>query len=310
MILTVTLNPAVDEEYVVPEFRPGGWIRATKSSRSPGGKGINVSTLLAQFGYSSTAMGFLAGFNGEYIRHALRTFRITTNFVHIPGETRTNVYIIDDTGHVETGISEAGPSVSPEAMDRLRKVYRRILQRTRMVILGGSLPPGAPEDIFAEFVLLAREKGIPTVVDAAGPPLMAALDAGPTVVKADHRFMSKVMGRSLTSLDNLIDVVSGFHEKGVEWAVVSYRTYGNVFFSPDGIYLALADRKSVRSIFSASDALLAGLVVAREEGMSTKDTIRFAMASAWECAAHVGKGIRNRKAVEEYIPLVELEHLS
>lgn len=255
-------------------------------------------------------MGFLAGFNGEYIRNALRASRITTDFVHIPGETRTNVYVIDDTGHVETGISEAGPAVSPEAVDRLRKVYRRILQRTRMVILGGSLPPGVPEDIFAEFVLLAREKGIPTLVDAAGPPLMAALEAGPTVVKADHRFMSKVMGRSLTSLDNLIDVVSGFQAKGVEWAVVSYRTYGNVFFSPDGIYLALADRKSVRSIFSASDALLAGLVVAREEGMTTEETIRFAMASAWECAAHVGKGIQNRKAVEGFIPLVELEHLS
>ncbi len=84
MILTVTLNPAVDEEYVVPEFRPGGWFRATKSSRSPGGKGINVSTLLAQFGYTSTAMGFLAGFNGEYIRNALRASRITTDFVHIP----------------------------------------------------------------------------------------------------------------------------------------------------------------------------------------------------------------------------------
>ena len=310
MILTVTLNPAVDEEYIVPELRPGGWIRAGKSSRTAGGKGINVSTLLAQFGFASTAMGFLAGFNGEYIRHALSTFRITTNFVHVPGETRTNVYIIDETGHVETGISEHGPEIAPEAMERFRKVYSRILQRTRMVIMGGSLPPGAPEGIFGELVSLAREKGIPTVVDAAGPPLMAALDAGPTMVKIDHRFMSRVMGTSLTSLDNLIEVVSSLHGKGVEWAIASYRTYGDVFFSPAGIYLALADRKSVRSIFSASDALLAGLVIAREEGMSPEDSIRFSMASAWECSAHTGKGIRSREAVEEYLPLVELERLA
>lgn len=310
MILTVTLNPAVDEEYLVPEFRPGGWIRTTKSGRTPGGKGINISMLLAQYGYSSTAMGFLAGFNGEYIRDALRAFRIAGNFVHIPGETRTNVYIIDETGHVETGISEQGPSVSPEAMDQLRKVYRRILQRTRMVILGGSLPPGAPEEIFGELVLQAKARGIPTVVDAAGGPLMAALDAGPTIVKVDHRFMSKVMGTSLTSLDNLIEVVSGFHDRGVEWAIASYRTYGDVYFSPEGIYLALADKRSVRSIFSASDALLAGLIVAREEGMSTEDIIRFSMASAWECATHVGKGVRSRDAVEEFLSLVEIERLS
>jgi 1-phosphofructokinase family hexose kinase len=310
MILTVTLNPAVDEEYIIPELRPGGWLRATSRISSPGGKGINISTILAQFGYPSAATGFLAGMKGEYIRSVLRSYRITTNFVHIPGENRTNVYIIDEAGNLETSISEVGPTVSPEAVDRLRKVYGRILQRTKLVILGGTLPPGVPDGILGEFVRLAREKGIPTVVDAAGPSLMAALDAGPTVLKVDHRFISKVMGRSLTSLDNLIDVVSDFHKKGVEWAIASYRTYGNVFFSPGGIYLALADRKSIRSIFSTTDALLAGLVVAREEGMSTEETIRFATASAWECSTHVGKGIKSRQAVEEFMPLVELEHLS
>ena len=126
MILTVTLNPAVDEEYIIPELRPGGWLRATSRISSPGGKGINISTILAQFGYPSAATGFLAGMKGEYIRSVLRSYRITTNFVHIPGENRTNVYIIDEAGNLETSISEAGPTVSPEAVDRLRKVYGRI----------------------------------------------------------------------------------------------------------------------------------------------------------------------------------------
>jgi 1-phosphofructokinase len=127
MILTVTLNPAVDEEYIIPELRPGGWLRATSRTSSPGGKGINISAILAQFGYPSAAMGFLAGMKGEYIRSALRSYRITTNFVHIKGENRTNVYIIDETGNLETSISEAGPTVSPDAVERLRKVYGRIL---------------------------------------------------------------------------------------------------------------------------------------------------------------------------------------
>ena len=310
MILTVTLNPAVDEEYFVPEFRPGGWFRTTKSSRSPGGKGINISMLLSQYGYTSTATGFLAGFNGEYIREVMRKNRIPTNFVHVQGETRTNMYVIDETGNVETGISEKGPHIPPEAVDRLRKVYARILPRTRMVVMGGSIPPGVPEEIFGEFIALAKEHSIPTVVDAAGPPLLSALDAGPTILKLDHRFMSKILGTSLSSLDFLIDEVSKFHARGVEWAVASYRTYGDVFFSPEGIYLALADRKSVRSIFTASDALLAGFIVAHEEKMSVEDAIRFSMASAWESAAHTGKGIRDRAAVEEYIPKVELEKLS
>ena len=90
MIVTVTLNPAVDEEYLVPEFRPGSWFRASQVNRSAGGKGINVSILLRQMGYDSAALGFLAGYNGEYIRDALRRERVTTNFVHVRGETRTN----------------------------------------------------------------------------------------------------------------------------------------------------------------------------------------------------------------------------
>ena len=92
MIVTVTLNPAVDEEFVVSDFRPGGWFRSTQADRTPGGKGINVSIMLRQLGYESTTMGYLAGFNGSYILDSLRRKRITTSFIHVRGETRTNVY--------------------------------------------------------------------------------------------------------------------------------------------------------------------------------------------------------------------------
>ena len=93
MIVTVTLNPSVDEEYLLDEIVLGSWSRANSTLRMPGGRGINVALMLTQLGYSAVAMGFLAGFNGEYIRDALRRANVTTNFVHIQGETRTNVYL-------------------------------------------------------------------------------------------------------------------------------------------------------------------------------------------------------------------------
>lgn len=310
MILTVTFNPAVDEEYIVPEFRPGSWFRAKRSLRTPGGRGINISLLLEQLGHTSTAMGFLAGFNGEYIQNTLRNKRITTNFVHIPGETRTNVSVIDEVGNVETGVAEEGPTVSAESLNRLRKVYGMMLQRTELVVLGGSLPPGVPDEIVREFVALAKNHGVPSVVDTAGPPLLAALEAVPLMVKIDHRLMSRVLGKSLTSLDTLLDVISEFHGRGSEWTIVSYRTYGNVFFSPHGTFLAMAARKSARSIYRAGDALLAGMIVARTEGMSAEETIRFAMATAWESTVHPGKGIGDREALNRYLPFVEIERLS
>ena len=309
MIVTVTLNPAVDEEFLVPEFRPGRWFRSSHVDRSPGGKGINVSYMLSQAGYQSVAMGFLAGFNGEYIRDALRRLRITTNFIHVPGDTRSNVYIVDEIGHVETGIAESGPYIPEEAMARFLANYERMLGRARLVVMGGSLPPGVPQDIYRDMLDRAKSRGIPTLLDAAGPPLMTAIEGGPTFARIDHRFMARVAGVSLTSLDNLIEVVSRVHDFGVEWAVVSYRSYGAVFFSPQGIYLAEYERKGLVSLFAADDALVAGFIIAREEKMDTEDTIRFATACAWEDSLHVEKGFRDRAEIDKLAPLVRIDKL-
>ncbi len=309
MIVTVTLNPAVDEEFIVSDFQPGGWFRSRNANRSPGGKGINVSLLMSQLGYESAAMGFLAGFNGGYIRDVLRREKITTNFVHVKGETRTNVYIVDDTGHVETGISEPGPFIPEEAFDLFLTNFERMLKRADLVVMGGSLPPGVPQDSYARLITMAKDQKVPVWIDAAGAPLMSGLEAAPNVAKIDHRFMSKISGVSLTSLDNLIEVVSRLHDQGIEWAVTSYHTYGDVFFTPEGIYLALIDRRTVISLFGASDALIAGMVLAWKENMNVEDTIRFALACAWDDATRVEKGFKSREAIEQRIPLVKLEKL-
>ncbi|MDO9509459.1 MAG: 1-phosphofructokinase family hexose kinase [Thermovirgaceae bacterium] len=309
MIVTVTLNPAVDEEFLVPEFRPGNWFRTSHVTRSPGGKGINVSYMLSQAGYQSVAMGFLAGFNGEYIRDALRRLRITTNFVHVPGETRSNVYVVDEVGHVETGIAEAGPYVPEESLARFLSNYDRMLGRAKIVVMGGSLPPGVPQDIYRDLIGRAKTRGIPTLLDAAGPSLMTAIEGGPTFARIDHRFMARVAGVSLTSLDNLIEVVSRVHDYGVEWAVVSYRSYGAVFFTPAGIFLAEYERRGLVSLFGADDALVTGFIIAREENMDVESTIRFATACAWDDSLHVDKGFRSRPEIEELAPRVKVEKL-
>ncbi|PIE54133.1 MAG: sugar kinase [Dethiosulfovibrio peptidovorans] len=310
MIVTVTLNPAVDEDYVVRDFVPGRWFRAMVSEKTPGGKGINVSLLLNQLGHDSAAMGFLAGFNGDYIRDALQRLRITTNFVHVEGETRTNVHVLDELGHLETGLSELGPTISEDALNRFMSNYRRMLKRASVVVIGGSIPPGVPQDIYRDLVTLARDAGRTTFIDAAGPAFMAGIEAGPSFAKIDHRFMSQLSDHPLSSLDNLIDAVSEIHDFGARWAVASYHVYGDVFFTPDGIYLAtLGDRSDLVSMFSASDALVSGLIVAYLEGLSSEDAIKFSMACAMEDATHVAKGISSREAAERLMSTVLIEKL-
>jgi fructose-1-phosphate kinase PfkB-like protein len=109
MIATVTLNPAVDEFYRVPGFRGGGWFRSGETVRSAGGKGVTMARILKQLGQETLALGFLAGFNGDLLRDCLRREGISTNFVNVPGETRNDVFILNESGHEETMIAEEGP---------------------------------------------------------------------------------------------------------------------------------------------------------------------------------------------------------
>ncbi len=310
MILTVTLNPAVDEQYLLPQFELGSWSRAQSSRRTPGGVGINVALTLSQLGYDVAAMGFLAGFNGDYIRDALARRRITTNFVHVTGETRTNVHILDGLGQVETGISEEGPSIAQEALERFLDNYKRMTSRASAVVIGGSLPPGVPQDIYRDLCVIARKVGLPVYVDALGPQCLAAMDGSPFFAKVDHRFISALAGQVVDSLDSLVAALQYVHDLGVQWAAASYHVYGDVYLTPKGLFLAsLSDREYARSLFGASDALVAGLVAAHSEAMDAEDAVRFSMACAVEESSHALKGVSSREAVERCLAWVNIQRL-
>ena len=309
MIVTVTLNPAVDEECLVPEFRPGKWFRAGQVNRSPGGKGINVSYMLSQVDYPSVAMGFLAGFNGEYIRDALRRLHITTNFIHVPVRPFRTFTSSMKWGTLKPVLAESGP-LHP------RRGPRQVPLQLRKdagsgpgsCMIGGSLRR-VPRISTGTLDRKSQSKGIPPLSTRRTTALAAIRGGVRTFARVDHRFMAWVAGISLTSLDNLIEGVSRVHDYGVEWAVASYRNYGAVFFSPEGIFLAEYERKGLASLFASDDALVAGFMIAREEKMSTEDTIRFSTACAWENSLRVEKGFRGRSEIDQLATQVQVEKL-
>ncbi|MDY3869449.1 MAG: 1-phosphofructokinase family hexose kinase [Pyramidobacter sp.] len=310
MIVTVTLNPAVDEEYELPEFRVGEFSRAASSQRTAGGKGINVALMLAQLGYSAAAMGFLAGFNGEYIRDALRRQNVTTNFVHVQGETRTNVYIADSKNGSGTRIAEKGPVIDEDALKRFMTSYRRMINRASAVVIGGSLPGGVPFDFYKSLCLIARQAGLPVFIDANGDAFLSALDALPNFVKIPDDMIGVLAGTSGDSLEAAVAAVKNVRSRGIPWAAASYRVYGDVFATPDGVFLTTADvQGDSASLFTAADALVAGIVVAEAEGMRTEGSIRFSMACAMENASHVLKGVGGREAVERFLNRVRVERI-
>jgi fructose-1-phosphate kinase PfkB-like protein len=198
-------------------------------------------------------------------------------------------------------IAEEGPQVGGLAFGRFLRAYERILKRCSFVAMGGSVPPGIDEGVYGDLTGRARRAGVPVLLDASGTLLERGIQAGPTIVKADHRFVSEVLGVPLTTLENLRNLTERIAAQGIPWVVVNYRQYGDLFVTPSGTFLAEIGSEGVLSLFNAGDALLAGLLIALEEKMDAEEAVRFSMACAWANSVHVAEGIRSRREAESFL---------
>jgi 1-phosphofructokinase family hexose kinase len=302
MILTVTLNPTVDVDFVVNGLRPGERHRADVSERSPGGAGINVSINLSRLGFSSTATGFLAGCNGAYILNVLQREKVSCRFVHMAGETRVNVCVVDANAgngeNAETRLFEKGAEVPEVEKKFFLRCYERLLGRTGKVVMGGSLPPGIDVSFCAALMQSAKNAAIPTILCPREEDMEAVLEERPTVVKLDAPETEK--------LDALLARAEGLHRVGTEWVVFSVGREKAVFSCRKSAWLAESPAEEMVYMYASGDALMAGLVASLEEGAPPEAAARFAMACAWECAAHPGKFPRGRDRVEVLSPRVRL----
>lgn len=306
MILTVTLNPAVDLDFIVSNLRPGGRYRANVSRRSPGGAGINISIILSRLGHPSIAMGFLAGFDGAYILDALRREGVSTNFIHTKGETRINVCIIDTEENSETRLHELGIEVSEQDKVTFLRNYERILGRADGVSIGGSLPPGIQASIYGNMIRAAKNSSIPVILHPREEDLEAALDEAPAVVKLDYQISRSDTSVEQNKLDTFMARAQQLHRKGAEWVLASLSKEKVAFSSPKGAWFAEGPLSEMTYVYATEDALLAGMVTAMQERALPEETVRLAMACNWECATHPEKFPENRACVDKLIPQVLL----
>ncbi|MDR3265749.1 MAG: PfkB family carbohydrate kinase [Synergistaceae bacterium] len=311
MILTVTLNPAVDMDFIVQNLQPGERYRAgvDVSRRSPGGAGINISVVLKRLGLPSIATGFLAGFDGSYILDALRREGIFTNFVHIGGETRINVCIIDTAKNSETRLHERGVEVSAPDRDAFLRTYERVLTRTDLVSIGGSLPPGIDASIYGEMVRMAKNAAVLVMLHPAGEDLDAALDEAPSVVKLDYQRPRSRADGVQTGVDAFMECARTLHGRGTQWVVMSLSQEKVAFSSPGKAWIAEGPLSEMTYLYATEDALLAGILAGLRERASPEQIMKLAMACCWECATHPDKFPKDRARVEELTPGVVLTEI-
>ena len=265
MILTVTLNPAIDQTIEVERLVEGDTNRVRAIRWDIGGKGINVSRVLKELGYEPLACGFAPGDLGRMIEDSLLDSGIGCEFIFVPGETRTNITILDRQTHRHTVLAAAGPKVTGHAIALLRDRLSRRLRRDTdsWLVLAGSIPPGCDAGLYVELLGIAAERGAHTALDADGEIVAAVLGGGatPELLKLNDDEAGRLLGHTLADEAAAIAGARTLRSWGVDQVVITRGAEGAIAVTREGDFRVRSPAVEVNSAVGAGDAFLAGLLL-------------------------------------------------
>ncbi|GAA4890450.1 1-phosphofructokinase family hexose kinase [Streptomyces coeruleoprunus] len=267
MILTVSLNAALDITHHVDRLRPHTAHRVREVAARAGGKGVNVSRVLHALGHPTLVTGLAGGGTGAAVRRELADGGLPERLVPIRGETRRTVAVVDAHTGDTTTLLEPGPVVLPEEWTRFRESFEALLDRATAVVLSGSLPPGLPEDAYAVLVRAARARAVPALLDTSGPALLAALPAAPALVKPNADELAEAAGRSGPSPASgrceprlaARAAAEALRAAGAEAVVASLGPDGLLAVTPHGTWRAVPPERLRGNPTGAGDAAVAAL---------------------------------------------------
>jgi 1-phosphofructokinase family hexose kinase len=312
VIVTVTLNAAIDKTLSVPSFRVGRRHRTVDQQTMAGGKGINVARTLKLLGQPVIATGMAGGATGTRIVEALTAESILNDFVRIQEESRTNTSVLDPTTGEQTEINERGPRVSERELETLSDKLLYLARGAAIVVFAGSLPRGADPGIYASLVRELQKLGVTTVVDTDGEPLRLAVRAEPDVVSPNVTEAEELVGQEWSDEHERAAGVREVVELGAREAIITLPDGCLAQLLNDGQpWLARASiepREPVAPVGSG-DAFLAGYVAARYEGASPADCLRLGVACGADSTRRLGAGIVDRREVERLAAEVSIGEL-
>lgn len=309
MIYTVTLNPALDKTVEIPGMALDTVNRITAMRTDPGGKGINVSKVIAKLGGTSVALALLGGGTGRAIADALEEMGLRCELQFVEGETRTNLKVVDPVNHTNTDLNEPGISVTPAVLDSLLDRLIGLLQPGDLVVLSGSLPKGAPGDTYYTWVARCKEAGAKVFLDADGALLAEGLRAAPDLVKPNNDELSRLVGHPLETVEELAGAAGALLADGIQKVVVSMGGKGALYVTQETVLYAEGLKVPVGSTVGAGDSVVAALAVAETQGLSLEDTVRLSTATGAANVMCSGSQAAERSVIEELMPQVVFHRL-
>jgi 1-phosphofructokinase family hexose kinase len=293
VIVTVTLNAALDRTVTVPNFQRGHRHRASQGLTLAGGKGINIARALKRLGAPVVATGLAGGRTGTRIVEELTAEAILNDFVRIADESRTTTAVVDPTSSSYTEIVEWGPHVEPEELEMLMEKLHYLANGAEAVIFAGSLPRGVQDGFYAEAIRDLRRRNVQSVLDSDGQPLRLGTEAEPFLVTPNQPEAEGLVGQEFSDDDDFLMALDAIAEMGAQNVLITHEAGCVGRFREERRvrrFRALAPRLEALSAVGSGDTLLAGFIAARVAGRSTEDSLRNAVAAGAVSTLEVGAG--------------------
>lgn len=308
-IVTLSLNPAVDQTAQVPNFTAGRVNRVEWEQSDAGGKGVNVASFLADAGLPVAATGLLGdGNTGPFVALFARK-GIEDRCLRLPGRTRVNVKIVDPVLDQVTDINFPGLSPRPEDLVRLTELVDALCGETDWFVLSGSVPAGVPSDIYADLLKRLKDRGKTVVLDASGAPFAAAVSCGPDIVKPNIDELGELVGRPLAGHTEVVAAARALIAGGVGLVAVSMGADGALFVNRDSAVLAIPPAVTVKSTVGAGDAMVAGIVTGTLRGLDLAGRARLATAFSLGTLGEVGPNLPGPEVIESLAARVQIRVL-
>ena len=309
MIITLTINPAIDRNFQVDRlvFEDRAYILSR--GESAGGRGIIASRVLSSFGLKTLAILTSGGVHGQQFEKLLSSCGFPVEVVRISADIRTNFTIMDKHG-LTIKLNELGPPITDAELDQIEQAVARKLNKATWLMLCGSIPPGVSPDFYCKLIKMARERNINTLLDTDGEALTRGIEAGPTVVKPNQQEAERLLNRALLTRAHFLEAVTRIRAMGAESVLLSLGSRGAVAANNARIVEALPPRIDVLSPIGAGDAMAAAYVWAVNKKKDFGDAVRWSVATATASAKLPGVSVATLDQAKEIYRNVEMRDVA
>ncbi|AOT71563.1 1-phosphofructokinase [Geosporobacter ferrireducens] len=309
MIITVTLNPALDKTILLDILKVGSVNRVCQVREDAGGKGINVSKMIRNLKGETLATGFLGGQTGARIRTQLEQMEIQHGFIEVEGNTRTNIKVVDTKNKIYTDINEPGAALAENVLIKLENLIFSRVKEEDLIVFSGSIPQNVPKSIYAKWIIKANRIGVKTILDADGEVLRKGVQAGPYMIKPNIYELEMLFDRKIETMKEIVEAAQSLLEYGIKIIAVSMGEQGSVFVTQDKTLVAEAIKTDVKSTVGAGDSVVGALAYAISKKMDLEEGIELAIAAATATIGNEGTEMGTLEQIKNLMKQVKIKSI-